>query len=110
MTINDFSFRNKRFSWIYYNILINKSTSTEYIGPYLKDPFLRGFQSDLYLRPACHNCAYTSMNRVSDITMADFWNYKPSKKADKNFKNLGVSLAIINTIKGEVAFLKATIS
>lgn len=57
------------------------------------------------LRPACYNCKYTNMRRPADITLADFWGVDEILE-DFN-DNRGVSLGIINTIKGQEIFTKA---
>lgn len=61
------------------------------------------FYSNLTLRDSCENCNYTSLNRSGDITMADCWGI------EKKYPNLwndnkGISLAMIQTSKGEKLF------
>ena len=106
--IYNIKFRDKKYSWIYYNISINEAVinkkSKSYIGSYYSDPYIRGFLRDYFLRPSCHECKYTNLDRMGDVTMADYWGYKKQQKTDKNFKELGVSLAIINTDKGKKLF------
>lgn len=41
--------------------------------PLNKNIFLRGFLTDLYLRPSCHACPAKSFKSGSDITISDFW-------------------------------------
>lgn len=54
------------------------------------------------VRPSCYECKYTDVNRVSDITIADFWGIE---KAMPDFDNRnGASLILINTEKGEKLF------
>ena len=63
------------------------------------------FVKDLILRDSCYNCDYKSFNRVSDISLADFWGY--DKGVAKNFGDKkGVSLVLINTNKGLEYFEK----
>ena len=99
--LKSMKFRDKKYSWIFYNISINND---EYIGTYYSDPFIRGFLRDYFLRPSCHNCRFTTLSRQGDITIADYWGYRGVNKNDKNFKELGVSLAIINSEKGDRLF------
>ena len=58
----------------------------------------RLFYSNLALRPSCYKCPFTSLNRESDITIADFWGIDKEIPSfcDKN----GVSLILSNTSKG----------
>lgn len=58
-----------------------------------------GFFKGLYYRPSCEYCPFANMNRVSDITIGDFWGI------NKKYRNLnphtGISLCIANNQKGE---------
>lgn len=57
------------------------------------------FYSTHTLRPSCFNCKFANMDRVSDITIGDFWGID---KEDREFYDeKGVSLALINTEKGK---------
>lgn len=58
--------------------------------------------SHLVSRPSCHECRYTNFNRPGDITIGDFWGIE--KAHPDFFDNQGVSLALINTEKGEQIF------
>ena len=50
-------------------------------------------------RESCYQCKYTNINRVSDITLGDFWGIE---KLDTTLNvSHGCSAVIINTIKGE---------
>ena len=99
--IDSYKFRDKKYSWFFFNVKaeFKGKEKKEYIGTYYEDPFLRGFLRDLFLRPSCHNCQYTSVNRVSDFTIADWWGYKGNRLKDKGFFHKGVSLVICNTEK-----------
>lgn len=57
------------------------------------------FYKHIMLRPSCGNCHYTNFKRPSDITLADFWGWE---KTDPfmNIDNKGISLVLVNTIKG----------
>lgn len=61
--------------------------------------FLQLFYSRLALRPACYECKYSSIQRTSDITIADFWGIEHSHP--EFYDDLGVSLVLANTEKGE---------
>ena len=54
-------------------------------------------------RPSSYDCRFCSTNRLSDITIADFWGIN---KIDDSIKNddTGISLLNINTKKGKVIF------
>lgn len=60
--------------------------------------FFVGFNSYLFLRKSCYECRYTGTDRISDITLADFWGIEPSKVTDHELK-MGVSAITLNTDK-----------
>ncbi len=60
--------------------------------------------SGLVTRPCCHQCPYTSMRRPGDITLGDFWGVSKSHAAFYHPK--GVSLLMVNTLRGAAAFEK----
>lgn len=96
--IKDIKFRSKKVSWSYYGMSITfRNNSRSYYGNYFSDPYIRGFLRDYFLRPSCHQCQYTTEERVSDFTIADWWTYKKSNSDDKDFAHKGVSLILVNT-------------
>lgn len=77
----------------------NGNINYSYIRNYYADPYLRGFLRDNILRTNCYHCQYTSVYRVSDFTIADWWGYKKISKEDKDFDRKGVTLVMCNTEK-----------
>ena len=54
-------------------------------------------------RHSCGECHYTNLRRTADITLADFWGWeKIDNEINKDDK--GVSLILVNTLKGEKLF------
>lgn len=95
-------FRHKKYGWKIYSVLFAFANNTEYIQNLSKDLYLRGFLTNLYLRPSCYNCAFKDKYRQSDITLADFWgiqNIAPDMHDDK-----GTSLVIVHSDKGKELF------
>ena len=91
MKLTDVSFRCKKSSWIFYNMTlkghVEKSSAPKiYIGRYYEDPYIRGFLSDIFLRPSCHQCHFTSTKRCSDFTIADWWGYSKFKGESLDFE------------------------
>lgn len=89
------SFRSKDgFILKTYNTL-NESKSTE-----LSDSnYYSSFMSGLIYRENCYNCFYAKPERISDITIGDFWGLgKDSKLYD--YDNSGVSVILPITDKG----------
>lgn len=89
-----FDFRDKRFGW-------DSHTATYCVGNKVKHTTLyrKLFNEDIILRPSCYNCHYSSMDRVSDLTIADAWNIQ-NVYPEMDYKN-GVSLCIASTEKGK---------
>ena len=95
-------FRNKRYGWQDYSLLLEFENGEEYIKTSSKDPYMRAFLTNLCLRESCYDCHSKSLERESDITLADFWGIKgvlPDMDDDK-----GTSLILVNSKKGESVF------
>ena len=60
------------------------------------------FYSHLILRPSCFECNYKRRDRVSDITIGDYWRIENNDKLFDDDK--GVSLVKINSEKGKMLF------
>lgn len=101
--IKSIYFRDKSTGWKTYSIkfLFDKD---EYKNFGFKDIYMKGFLNDIYLRPSCYNCNFKGIERISDITVADFWgieNVLPKMDDDK-----GTSLVVIHSEKGKQVFDK----
>ena len=60
------------------------------------------FYLGLSIRESCYVCPYTKVSRNSDVTIGDYWGIE---KVNKKFSNpMGVSLALIHSIKGIETF------
>lgn len=103
-SIEKVTFRNKETGWKTYSISIKFTNGTIYKSLSSDDIYIKGFLSDLYLRPSCHGCSFKTIHRQSDITLADFWgvqNVFPEMDDDK-----GISVVMVNTEKGQMLFDK----
>ena len=98
--ITNFQFRDKKKSWHLFNMLIRFHDGT-YCEKYRNDDyFFQLFLNNYTLPDSCFKCLYTRPERVSDITMGDYWiNINKIKDDDK-----GLSVAIINSEKGQILF------
>lgn len=64
--------------------------------------YTNAFYSHLILRQSCFTCHYKNKQRISDITIGDYWKIEDN---DKSFDdNKGVSLVIVNTKQGKKFF------
>ena len=73
-------------------------------GKYYEEPFYFGFQKYMTLRPSCYRCHWATTDRVSDITMADFWGIE--KVTSQWDRRDHPSLVILNTDFGKSCFQK----
>ncbi len=72
------------------------------IKDYRKDLYYSIFKKYIAFRESCYTCGFATKNRISDITLGDFWGIE---KYDKTIKvNKGVSMISIHTIKGNIYF------
>ena len=95
-------FRDKKTGWKRFGMHMEFNGRPSYCSDLKHDPFLVGFLSNLFLRPSCHRCRYTTAYRGSDITLGDFWGI--GSKAPRLDDDRGTSLVIINTEKGKEIF------
>ncbi len=100
--IRTVSFRDKRTGFSDYSISLSFENGTDYSVPHGQDPYWKGFNSLLFLRPACHSCRFKGLSRSSDITLGDYWGVETRFPGFEDGK--GVSLVITNTPAGAAAF------
>lgn len=100
--IVEFNFRNKEKSWKSYDLSIKFASGKNIDEKASNNLYMKAFLKDICLRDSCYNCTFKSMNRIADITLADFWGIqkvKPDFDDDK-----GTSLVVINSKKGKELF------
>lgn len=68
------------------------------------DLYYLGFLKGLFFRNSCYSCKYATNQRVSDVTIGDFWGLGKKIPFDYYIQG-GVSLILTNTDKGK-AFLE----
>lgn len=103
------NFRDKsKEGWSRYNVVIKGCKDGSRDGErelaasvYVDNPFMRGFMSDVYLRPACHRCRCKHGASGSDLTIADYWS--AAQAVPEFADDKGVSLVFVNTDKGREA-------
>lgn len=101
-SIKQISFRRKNCGWKRYSLSLKSTNGNEYLKDLTQDTFLRGFNSELYNRPSCHNCHSRELKSGSDLTIADYW--RVHEKLPEMDDDRGTSLVLVNTSKGECAF------
>lgn len=95
-------FRDKQKGWRNYLVQFQFQNGVRYVQSNTEDLYMRGFISDIYLRPSCYDCKFKGTNRPSDITLADFWGVE--NLCPEMYDNKGTSLLIVNSEKGKKIF------
>lgn len=62
-------------------------------------PYFRNFLQGNIFRENCYSCKYAKSERISDITIGDFWGLDNNCKI-KDDINKGISLVLVNSPKG----------
>ncbi|MHB1391560.1 MAG: Coenzyme F420 hydrogenase/dehydrogenase, beta subunit C-terminal domain [Clostridia bacterium] len=96
------AFRRKNEGWKQFSVSFIFQNDIEYCKNISQDIYMQMYLKNICLRPSCYNCHFKTLNRQSDITLADFWgvqNVLPEMDDDN-----GTSLVLVNTIKGETLF------
>lgn len=97
--IIDISFRDKNISWEGYPTTITFKDGKKLSYTYDSQQFMRLFFSHLIMSESCFECPYSNLNRLSDITIGDYWGVKdiyPEIHSEK-----GVSLVLANSTLGD---------
>lgn len=97
-----FRTKDKNTSGIHSKIKIQLSNNKiKYLYAY-EDPYYSSFLDGKISRATCYNCKFKGEDRISDMTLGDFWGIE---KKLKNFPSQkGVSGILINTEKGNTLF------
>lgn len=98
------SFRDKRDDWQGYYMCIRTELGREVLLRPYENPYMQGFLQGLTTRPSCYRCHFKGANRISDITLGDFWGV--DKTYPKHLWKQGTSLVLCHNEKGMQA-LKA---
>lgn len=104
-TITKVNFRTKLGSWKKYFFTVeykDRGEICEYKECITDSLYMKGFLSDLYIRPSCFECPAKNFTSGADFTIADFWGQEytfPEFDDDK-----GVSAVLANTVKAQEIF------
>lgn len=96
--LTEYSFRSKeKHGWNIYHKAANGKKSEFKNGIF--DPYYYAFSKGKILRENCYECRYAKSERVSDMTLGDFWGIEMS---NPEFYDLnGVSVVLVNNEKGK---------
>lgn len=105
--IGDIKFRDKeedgwkKFRFVVRKKSVSKADQNSVLSSdiHYNNPFMRGFLSDIYLRPSCYECKCKNGVNHSDLTIGDYW---AARVTDQDFDDdKGVGLVLVNTSKGK---------
>lgn len=98
--------KSKEYGWRNLTQKVILSNGKAYYETKDQSKFTQGYlQTGVYCRPSCYDCKFKGYPRISDITLADFWGIENVDISME--KDLGTSLVMVNSKKGEVYFEKA---
>ena len=98
--------KSKEYGWQNLTQKFVFENGEEYFDIGSKSSFVKGYiGSHLYCRPSCYECRFKGFPRAADITIGDFWGIE--KFTSEYNSDLGTSLVLINSKKGEAYFEKA---
>ncbi len=95
-------FRDKRFGWHGAKETYTFENGKEIV----RQTNNRLYFSGISMRESCASCKFTNLKRVGDITIGDFWGIPKDSPYEQDGR--GLSLALINSSKGESLFNKIT--
>ncbi|MDR2418852.1 MAG: Coenzyme F420 hydrogenase/dehydrogenase, beta subunit C-terminal domain [Treponema sp.] len=95
-------FRDKNPHWQPSSMRIEFENNTVYTAASNKDYYLRTFFSEICTRKSCFHCNFRTLERQSDITIADFWGIE--QICPEMYDNKGTSLVLLNSPKGNELF------
>lgn len=95
------SFTDKTNGWANRSMKLCFENGVVMTTPHSKDNFMKAFSANISLRESCGNCVAKKIDRLSDITIADFWGV--NRLSPELYDGDGTSLLIIHTEKGDKA-------
>ena len=110
LPIGDIKFRDKeedgwkKFRFVVRQKSASKADKNSVLSSdiHYDNPFMRGFLSDIYLRPSCYECKCKNGVNHSDLTIGDYW---AARVTDQDFDDdKGIGLVLVNTSKGKKYF------
>ncbi|WP_289005648.1 Coenzyme F420 hydrogenase/dehydrogenase, beta subunit C-terminal domain [uncultured Parabacteroides sp.] len=99
--IENINFRDKQYGWRNFGFSLNYVKDKHVIHliePKYLNYYMRGFLSDIFLRPSCYQCPVRSLKSGSDITLGDYWG--GAGDLLDFFDDKGVSAVLLNTQSG----------
>ena len=83
-----------------FQISFKKGNRTIWSRPLAHDLYMKGFFKALFYRDCCYKCAFARQERISDMTLGDFWGLDMTSVNTTMDK--GISLVLVNSDKGKM--------
>jgi coenzyme F420-reducing hydrogenase beta subunit len=99
--VKKYYFRNKAVSWRG-DSSAAETKKSDFIHNKNTSAFMNMYYSNNITNEACFECRFTSQDRVSDLTISDFWGIENDNPEFED--ELGVSMVMVNTSKGKELF------
>lgn len=97
--VKSYNFRSKsKYGWGLFAEVITNDNKIHYIKADF-DPYYSNFLNCNTYRESCYRCHYSTYNRISNLTLADYWGV--SSIHPKFYSEKGISLILVNDKKGE---------
>lgn len=100
--IDQYYFRSKSVGWHGLNVRIVYEDGEIETNTLDTNAFSRMYFNSLITRDSCSSCRYASVERISDITISDFWAINSCETKLNDDK--GTSCVYINSLKGKRLF------
>lgn len=95
--------KSKEYGWRNLTQKVILANGKAYYETKDQSNFTKGYlQTGVYCRPSCYDCKFKGYPRIADITLADFWGIENVNRSME--KNLGTSLVMVNSKRGEAYF------
>lgn len=91
--------RDKSNGWNNYSTRIELKNGEQWIKDRKTSAYNKAFECNLNIRWSCFACEFKGVNRISDITLADFWGIE--RFYPELLHKEGTSLLLIQTMKGK---------
>lgn len=100
--ITSICFRDKKEDWMNQRWIYCLKGRRERVDDVYLLKLKKLYRDHLVIRPSCYECQYTNLNRISDITIGDYWGIDEAVPGFRD--SLGVSCILIHTDKGKDLF------
>ncbi|WP_286312150.1 Coenzyme F420 hydrogenase/dehydrogenase, beta subunit C-terminal domain [Romboutsia ilealis] len=106
--LTSLSFRNKDTGWNTYSFKAEFENGKVHQEIGYDNIYMKGFLSDIYLRPSCFECEFKKPRTTADITLGDYWGVKGIHPEFTDEK--GVSLIFVHSQKGKDIFDQVSVN